>query len=155
MGMRLALVLLAGLAFGGCRRDEPDFSAAERLALQQEAGGLDPWSETAFSYADDDQDGQVSLDQYKASAMRFFARLDKNGDMVLESDERYRRPGEPPPEEPPPRLTAQAFNAGLERRFNVADADASGFLTREEWRNLPRVDDGGAGPPKTERKPSG
>lgn len=120
-------------------REEPDYSAAERLAMQQEAGGLNPWSETAFGLADEDQDGKVALDQFKAAAMRFFARLDKNGDMVLDPEERYRRPGEPPPEKPRPRLTADEFNAGLERRFEVADVDGDGFLTRSEWKNIPRV----------------
>lgn len=148
----VALVLAVGA--GACTREEPDFSAAERLAMQQESGGLDPWSETAFGYADDDQDGKVGLDQYKSSAMRFFARQDKNGDMVLDPEERYRRPGEPPPQKPRPRLTAEEFNAGLERRFKVADVDQDGFLTRAEWGSLPRVDAQGAGPPKTERTES-
>ncbi|NEX94167.1 EF-hand domain-containing protein [Caulobacter sp. 17J65-9] len=142
----LALVLLTGLAVGACKKKEPDYTAAERLAMQQEAGGLDPWSETAFSYADEDQRGKISLDQFKATAMRFFARRDRNGDMILEPDERYRRPGEPP--KPHPAITAEEFNARLETRFREADADHDGYLTRAEWKNLTSIDEAAARPAK-------
>lgn len=146
MHRSLALVLTVGLALGACKKKEPDYTAAERLAMQQEAGGLDPWSETAFSYADEDQRGKVSLDQFKATAMRFFARRDRNGDMVLEPNERYQRPGEPP--KPHPAITAEQFNARLEERFREADADGDGYLTRAEWKNLPSIDQAAASPRK-------
>ncbi|WP_312166933.1 hypothetical protein [Phenylobacterium sp.] len=135
----VAVLLLSGcLALGGCQR-QPEFAGGSAdgeaaPAAARSVPGLDQVSARAFAYAEARMEGRVDLDAYRSGAMRVFAGLDRNGDMVLDPAE---QPPAPEGAVSAP-LSAQVFNRALAGRFEAADRNGDGVLDPEERSALTR-----------------
>lgn len=81
---------------------------------------------------DTNHDGRVSLIEYQAYMERGFARLDNNGDGILEIDEF------PPGTQAKTALTRAAHHRHVTRQFQRQDVNHDGWLDARELAAPPR-----------------
>jgi len=79
-----------------------------------------------FKEMDTDGDGMVSKAEYDANHDKHFKAMDTNGDGKLSPDEM--RAGH-----------KEAANESMKKRFDEADANHDGMLTREETKKIPML----------------
>ncbi|MGB3498674.1 hypothetical protein [Rhodanobacter lindaniclasticus] len=83
-----------------------------------------------LGFFDRDGDGRVSEAEYVQYMSRGFARMDANGDGVLETDELPGRRGEP--------ISLEAFQDNLRHQFHRLDRNHDGSLDAGELTAPPR-----------------
>ncbi|HEX7339398.1 MAG TPA: hypothetical protein VF271_05635 [Rhodanobacteraceae bacterium] len=98
------------------------------IALPAMAGTSSP----LMALFDTNHDGHVSLAEYQAYMARGFARLDANGDGVIEPDEFPRGTHAKKP------LTQAAHRRQVARQFHRQDVNHDGFLDARELAAPPR-----------------
>ena len=89
--------------------------------------------------ADANGDGVVTRDEYLAAVDARFARMDRNGDGVLDESERPARRGPPPGADGAPpspgagaKITREQFRAQNLRRFDRLDTNRDGKIDQAE-----------------------
>ena len=90
--------------------------------------------------ADANGDGVVTRDEYLAATDARFARMDRNGDGVLDETERPQRRGPPPGRDGAPspggmggrKMTREQFHVDALRRFDRLDTNHDGKVDQNE-----------------------
>ena len=106
------------------------------MPLLAAAAGDD--AKDAFERTDFNADGKISFEEYRNRSVKVFDDLDENNDGRLTTDE------QPPAKDATGKpvvsgtVTIEAFSDSLLDNFERADANKDGYLSVEEWSNVPK-----------------
>lgn len=116
-------------------------AAQTRDPMSANASALAPAGDTvsqvAFAYADRNEDGLVSWEEYRNRAMRVFGHADADSDGVLEIAELKTLDGAAAAA-PKADVDLATFNAALRKQFDSGDKNGDGVLTPAEWQDVVR-----------------
>jgi Ca2+-binding EF-hand superfamily protein len=107
-------------------------TAEELAAFSQRFGRRKGWSDRLFERSDADKDGKLSKQEFEQDQKAMFARLDKNGDGKLTSDESPRWFNRRAANRGADTQTLEDVLARAERRFAAMDTNSDGTVLKNE-----------------------
>lgn len=107
-------------------------TAEELAAFSQRFGRRTGWSDRLFERSDADKDGKLTKQEFEQGQKAMFARLDKNGDGKLSSDESPRWFNRNAANRGAGAQTLEEVLARAEKRFSAMDTNSDGTVLKSE-----------------------